>query len=88
MFGTALLVALVPTRLLDWSVATYPTFASLVVRHFPWALIALLLFQLAALFRLFTRELPAWMDNAYRHENQADNLLSLRRAGTGAARGA
>ena len=42
--------------------------------------LAVIFFQLAVLFRLFTRDLPAWMDNACHHENRADNLASLRRA--------
>ena len=35
--------------------------------------------QVGAVLYLITRRIPTWIDNAYRHENRADNLGSLRR---------
>jgi hypothetical protein len=82
MFATALLVAYVPTFLLERGVLQYPWLGSLVANHYGWVVMGMLVFQLAVLFRLFTRELPTWMDNTYRHRNRADNLESLRRSST------
>jgi hypothetical protein len=79
MFGTAIVVAFVPTTLLEWGVVRYSWLAELVVNHYAWVVVGMLGFELGVLFRLFTRELPTWMDNAYRHRNRADNLRSLRR---------
>jgi hypothetical protein len=80
MFGTALVAAYVPTFLLEWGVVRYPWVGKLVANHYVWVVVGMLVFQLSVLFRLFTRELPSWMDNAYRHRNRADNLRSLRRS--------
>jgi hypothetical protein len=80
MFGTALVVAFLPTYLLEWGVLRYPWVGKLVVSHYAWVVVGMLAFQLTVLFRLFTRELPTWMDNTYRHRNRADNLQSLRRS--------
>jgi hypothetical protein len=80
MFGTALIVGFVPTYLLEWGVVRRPRLAELVVNHYAWVVVGVLAFELAVLSRLFTRELPTWMDNAYRHRNRADNLRSLRRS--------
>jgi hypothetical protein len=79
MFLTALGVSLGSTHLLERAARRVPALASLLVDHFALTVSALLVFQLAALFRLFTRDLPTWMDNAYRHENRACNLRSLKR---------
>ena len=79
MFLTALLVALLSTRLLDWAILLYPPLGLFVGTYYLWVFFAMIIFQLAVLFRLITRELPTWMDNAYKHENRADNLQSLRR---------
>jgi hypothetical protein len=79
MFLIAFVVALVPTRLLEWAVWRFSPVADLVIDYYFWVAVGLLIFQIAVLFRLFTRELPTWMDNAYRHRNRADNLGSLRR---------
>jgi hypothetical protein len=35
--------------------------------------------QVGAVLILISRGIPTWTDNAYRHENRADNLGSLRR---------
>jgi hypothetical protein len=35
--------------------------------------------QVGAVLHLIARRIPTWIDNAYRHENRADNLGSLRR---------
>jgi len=79
MFVTALLVSLLSTKLLDGLMMLFPPFGFFVGRHYLWVFFAMLVIQLAALYRLISRELPTWMDNAYRHENRADNLQSLRR---------
>jgi hypothetical protein len=79
MFLIAFAVALVPTRILEWAVFRFTWLADIVVDYYLWVAIGMLLFQIALLLRLFTRELPAWMDNAYRHRNRADNLRSMRR---------
>ena len=79
MFLTAFLVSYVPVRILDLVVMFYPPLDKVVVRHYILVSLSMFLFQLLLLFRLFTRELPAWMDNAYEHQNHADNLRALRR---------
>jgi hypothetical protein len=80
MFGTALAVAFVPTKFLEWGVGRFSWLAGIVVDYYLLVIVSFVAFQLLVLFRLFTRELPTWMDNAYRHRNRADNLLSLRRS--------
>jgi hypothetical protein len=80
MFATALIVAFVPTNLLEWAVGRFSWLAGIVVDYYLLVIVSFLAFQLLVLFRLFTRELPTWMDNAYRHRNRADNLRSLRRS--------
>lgn len=80
MLGAAVLVTYLPIYLLEWGVLVYPWLGKLVAEHYMWFVVGLVSAQLSVLFRLFTRELPAWMDNAYRHRNRADNLGSLRRA--------
>jgi hypothetical protein len=79
MFGTAIAVAFVPTALLEWAVVRYRPVGQFVADHYLLTVFGVIFFELAVLFRLFTRELPAWMDNAYRHQNRADNMRSLRR---------
>jgi hypothetical protein len=79
MFGSALLVGLIPTKLLFWAADHIPSLDHFIASHFFWMFLATPIFQLAVLLRFFTRELPTWMDNAYRHENRADNLQSLLR---------
>ena len=80
MFGIAIVVAFVPTSALEWAVIRYPAVARFVINYYLVTVLGVIFFQLAVLFRLFTRDLPVWMDNAYLHENRADNLGSLRRA--------
>ncbi len=58
----------------------YAPVSRFVADYYLVTVLAVIFFQLAVLFRLFTRDLPRWMDNAYHHENRADNLASLRRA--------
>ncbi|MGW8273291.1 MAG: M28 family peptidase [Thermodesulfovibrionales bacterium] len=79
MFAVTLLVGFTATELFEWAVDSFPSVGRMVAAHFVWAFIAMLLLQIALLARLFSRELPTWMDNAYRNENLADNLTSLSR---------
>jgi Zn-dependent membrane protease YugP len=79
MFGIAIVVAFVPTSALEWAVMRYPAVARFVMDYYVVTVLGVIFFQLAVLFRLFTRDLPVWMDNAYLHESRADNLRSLRR---------
>ncbi len=80
MFGSAIVVAFVPTWALEWAVVRYSAVARFVINYYLVTVLGVIFFQLAVLFRLFTRDLPAWMDNAYHHASRADNLGSLRRA--------
>ena len=80
MFASAIVVAFIPTSALEWAVIRYPAVARFVTDYYLVTVLGVIFFQLAVLFRLFTRDLPAWMDNAYFHESRADNLGSLRRA--------
>jgi hypothetical protein len=84
MFATALLVGLIPTKLLFWAAYHIPSLDAFIADYCLWIFLAIPIFQLAVLLRLFTRELPTWMDNAYRNENRADNLQSLQRSSTSA----
>lgn len=79
MFICALAVSDLPVRLLLWAMMWTYGLGALIYRYFVPTAIGLVALQLAILFRLFTRTLPAAMDNAYRHENRADNLFSLHR---------
>ncbi len=58
----------------------YSAVARFVINYYLVTVLGVIFFQLAVLFRLFTRDLPAWMDNAYHYASRADNLGSLRRA--------
>jgi hypothetical protein len=80
MFGCAVVVAFVPTWLLEWAVLRFAVVGQFVANYYLATALGVIFFELAVLFRLFTRDLPAWMDNAYRHQSRADNLGSLRRA--------
>jgi hypothetical protein len=80
MFLCALTVSDLPVRLLQWIIVRNIGFGAFLFRFFIPAAVALVALQLAILFRLFSRTLPAAMDNAYRHESRADNLLSLHRS--------
>ena len=79
MFITAFLVAHTSNHLLNWVVGLHPVIIKFAYTHYIWVFAAMWLLQILLLLRLFTRELPTAMDNAYRHLNRADNLLSLRR---------
>lgn len=79
MLLTALVVSAGSTAALEAAALRVSFLANLLVDHFAMTVVGLLAFQLSALFRLFTRDLPTWMDNAYRHQNRACNLGSLRR---------
>jgi len=79
MFIIAFLVAYLPSKLIDSAAWAFPPLMRLIARHWIFALSAVTLFQLLVLLRLFTRELPAAIDNAYKHLNRADNLGSLTR---------
>lgn len=50
-----------------------------IIDHFAGVFVRMWICQVLLLLRLFSRELPAAMDNAYHHLNRADNLFSLRR---------
>ena len=80
MFGSALIVGFFPISILEWAVVRYAPVSRFVADYYLVTVLAVIFFQLAVLFRLYTRDLPAWMDNACHHENRADNLASLRRA--------
>ncbi len=82
MFGLAFAVAWIPARLIDLAARGFPPFMGFLARHWLSAFIAVTVFQVLVLLRLFTRELPAAMDNAYKHRNRSDNLRSLRRSAT------
>jgi len=79
MFITAFVVAHTSNELLIWVVGLHPATINFAVTHYVWVFAVMILLQILLLLRLFTRELPTAMDNAYRHLNRADNLLSLRR---------
>jgi hypothetical protein len=79
MFAVTLLIGYTATGLFGWAMDSFPSLGVLVTKHFLWAFFAMLLLQIVLLARLFSREFPTWMDNAYRNENLADNLKSLRR---------
>jgi hypothetical protein len=79
MFLTALVVSYIPVRLLDLGLLLYPPLGKLVIKHYVLGSISMFILQLLILFRLFTRDLPSLMDNAYHHQNRFDNLRALRR---------
>jgi hypothetical protein len=79
MFATAFLVGLIPTKTLFWAADRIPSLGDFIAEYWFWAFALMPVMQLGILIRLFTRELPKLMDNAYRHLNRADNLRSLRR---------
>jgi hypothetical protein len=80
MFATTYLLGFAVTNLLGWAMDRLPAFGRFVDRHILLVFLATLFLQAAILARLFSRELPTWMDNAYRNENRADNLGSLSRS--------
>ena len=57
----------------------WPAFAVAFVNHAVLVMSGIVVLELALLVYLMARPIPTWVDNAYRHENRADNLGSLRR---------
>jgi hypothetical protein len=53
--------------------------------HLVLTLPLVMVLQVGMLLLLISRWIPTWIDNAYRHENRADNLGSLRRVPRGPA---
>jgi peptidase M28-like protein len=53
--------------------------------HLLLTLPLVMILQVATVLLLISRWVPTWIDNAYRHENGADNLGSLRRVPRGPA---
>ena len=79
MFMTSFILGYTTNKLFDWIVMLSPVLIRFTIKNYIWMFLLLLIFQIVVLFRLIMRELPAAMDNAYRHLNRADNLMSLRR---------
>ena len=79
MFLTSILVGYIPNWVLNLIFAHSRPMGRLILDHFVLVFVLMWVFQILLLLRLFSRELPAAMDNAYRHLNRADNLFSLRR---------
>ncbi len=80
-FAFAYILANGVSWLLDRAFDQWPGFALWVADHIGITLTAIVLLEVAILLHLMARRVPAWIDNAYRHENRADNLGSLRRVG-------
>ncbi len=80
-FAFAYLLANLVSWVLDRAFELWPKFALWVADHIAITLTAILLLEVAVLLHLMARRIPAWIDNAYRHQNKADNLGSLRRVG-------
>lgn len=59
--------------------ALWPAFAVWFGEHAAVAMAVVVFLELLLLVYLMARRVPTWVDNAYRHENRADNLGSLRR---------
>jgi hypothetical protein len=57
----------------------WPASAVWFAGHATPAMVGIVILELALLVYLMARRIPALVDNAYRHENRADNLGSLRR---------
>ena len=80
-FAFAYILANVVSWLLDRAFDLWPGFALWVADHVGITLTVIVLLEVAILLHLMARRVPAWIDNAYRHENTADNLGSLKRIG-------
>ena len=78
MFLSAWLIGTLANALLE-KAAESRTLAPLIGDHIVAVSVGMMLLQLAVLGRLFVREFPMWIDNAYKNLNRADNLGSLRR---------
>jgi hypothetical protein len=80
-FAFAYILANVVSWLLDRAFDLWPGFALWVADHIGITLTAIVLLEVAILLHFMARRVPAWIDNAYRHQNKGDNLGSLRRIG-------
>ena len=78
-FALAYVLASVTGWLMDVAFERWPGFALWVADHVGITLTAVMLLEVAVLLHLMARRIPAWIDNAYKHANRADNLCSLRR---------
>jgi len=84
-FAAAFLLAQAASVALNFALTRMPAFAEWFFRYFVITLPLVVLGQMAVLLWLIGRQLPAVIDNNYRHLNRADNLVSLRRVYSGAA---
>jgi hypothetical protein len=80
IFAASFLIGHLTNTLLNWTLWWHPAINRFLLDHYVMVFIVLFIFQIMVLMRFISRELPAAMDNAYRHLNRADNLGSLRRA--------
>jgi len=64
---------------LDRSFDLCPHFAVWVATHAALTFVTVVTVEIAILLYMMARRIPTWIDNAYRHENRADNLGSLKR---------
>ncbi len=78
-FGVAWLVAQLVGWGLDVVVIANPGFGTWFFAYAALTIPVLIAGQVAVTLYLMMRRIPTWIDNAYRHENRADNLGSLRR---------
>lgn len=82
-FLTFFVLAYLLAQLVDWAFllafTLWPVSAVWFAQHAGAAMTAVVVLDLALLVYLMARRIPTWIDNAYRHENRADNLGSLRR---------
>ncbi len=78
-FALAWVLAQVFGWALDASFDLSPRFAVWVATHTALTLVAVVTIEIAILLYMMARRIPTWIDNAYRHENRADNLGSLKR---------
>jgi hypothetical protein len=83
-FATAWLVAELVARALTTAVVAWPALGVLFFAHVYVSVPLVLAFQVGATLYLMMRPIPTWIDNAYRNENRADNLGSLRRVASAA----
>src|SRR5213594_5202205 len=83
IFLTFFALAWVLAQLFGWALdvafSLSTPFALWVAEHTVLTLIAVVAVEIAILLYMMARRIPTWIDNAYRHENRADNLGSLRR---------
>ncbi|MBI2403431.1 MAG: hypothetical protein HYV20_12010, partial [Gemmatimonadetes bacterium] len=88
-FVSFFVMAWLLAQVVDWGFSLgftlWPAFAVWFGRHAAFAMAAVVILELALLVYLMARRIPTWIDNAYRHENRADNLGSSRRVAVGAA---